>query len=491
MAGKTISSARDSLGLTFSALPHRALQLLRELRLRRLEAIAFLSVLAVCVGVRVVKLGSIPRIVTGDEAENLQSAYRIIEGTGTGLFGFDWKPAPILGLYPLAWSLQVFGNTVSDFRMYPVIFSLVAIILFYALARESMRASAALLAMALFGTNLWFLHFSRTAWDNMNAAAFAAGACWTTTCALKTGKWQWWALTGLFITGGLYGYFSARFIILAVALTCGLAVLLRQAPWRRTLFGLALASVLAAVLFAPMARHISHRWAYFNNRTNNVSVFNVADSYEGDSNSWAIVWHNLHRNYSGLVLQDGAQMQRGLWGRYTPQGRAPLDFVSAHLFWGGLIVAAFMWRRTFAWWPFFVPLFAAEVFSTGTPDLARGIVFAPFYFLFIGILFDWLLYLPRRPLVRGGMILALAAVVMLVGVFNVKGYFDWQTKETTQEARLPGVDRCEFDLFNSLAGSAAKKGQHMDAAAFEAQRNVLDCSPVLRAVNQREAQQSR
>jgi 4-amino-4-deoxy-L-arabinose transferase-like glycosyltransferase len=490
MAANPRASGRTVIVLSLEPLRRRALSNLTWLRGHWPEALALLVVLGVCVGVRVVKLGEIPRIITGDEAENLQSAYRIMKGTGGGLFAFDWKPAPILGLYPLAWSVELFGNSVSDFRMYPVIFSLLTIVVTYVLARESMGSPAALLAMALFGTNLWFLHFSRTAWDNMNAAFLAAGACWATMRALQTQRWGWWAVVGLFITGSLYGYFSARFIVISVGLVCGLAVLLRQAPWRRTALGFGAACVLAAILFAPMAEHILDDWAYFNNRTNNVSVFSVKEPYEGDTNSWTIVWKNLHRNYSGFVLQDGAQMQRGLWGRYNPERRAPLDFVSGHLFWGGLIVGAFFWRRTYAWWPFFIPLGLAEVFSLGTPDLARGIVFAPFYFLFIGILFDWLLRIARQPLVRNGFVAGLAVVVIAVGVYNVREYFDWQAQRTTKEERLPGVDRCEFSLFSSMAQAAAEKKEHYDTAAFEEARRELDCSPVLRAIREREAQQT-
>src|SRR3990170_2584709 len=86
-----------------------------------LEASAFGAALAVCVVVRVAKLGSLPRMITADEADNLQTAYHIIAGTGPGFFDFDWKPAPIFSLYPLAWAIQLFGDTVSDFRMFPVI----------------------------------------------------------------------------------------------------------------------------------------------------------------------------------------------------------------------------------------------------------------------------------------------------------------------------------------------------------------------------------
>ncbi|MDP9237358.1 MAG: glycosyltransferase family 39 protein [Chloroflexota bacterium] len=87
------------------------------------------------------------------------------------------------------------------------------IILFYAVARDTIRAAAALAAMMLLATDLRSLNFSRTAWDNIYAALFAIGACWTTTRALKTpgrAAFAWWAGSGLFVTAGLYGYFPGR-----------------------------------------------------------------------------------------------------------------------------------------------------------------------------------------------------------------------------------------------------------------------------------------
>jgi 4-amino-4-deoxy-L-arabinose transferase-like glycosyltransferase len=447
---------------------------------QRLEALAFLTALVLCVLVRVIKLGSIPRIITGDEASNLESAYRIVEGAGPGFFGFDWEKDPILSLYPLAWSVRVFGNTVSDFRMYPVIFSLLAIVLFYFLARESMDAPAALGAMVLLGTNLWFLHFSRSAWQNVNSAFFAVGACWAVTRALKTQRWGWWLVVGLFMAGGLYGYFSARLVFVAVIGACGLALLLRQAPARRTLLGLLAASLLAGVLFAPMATKIHGSWSTPLGRGNTVSIFNLKQPYEGDTNSWIILRKNTGRNFRGFIMQDTSEIHRGIWMRYNPIHRGPLDRVSTYLFWGGLIAAAILWRKTYTWWPFFIPLFVVEVLSTNTPSLARGIIFAPFYFLFIGLLFDWLIHLLPRNTARYGLLLGVAAVVALVAFFNVRDYFDWQTIPYVQAQRLPGIDRCEFNMFQSLAKPAAQNGGLADSNEFDRQRLILDCSPIVR-----------
>ncbi len=431
------------------------------------------------IGVRIARLGTVPRIVTSDERDNLQVAYRILEGTGPGIFGFDWKPAPIFSIYPLAWCVGIFGDTVSDFRMFPVALSLLTVIFTYLLARRSMGVPAALVVIALLGTNLWFLHFSRTAWENMNAALFAAGACWATTKAIETQRWTWWVRVGVFVAFGLYGYFSGRLIFVAVVLVAVLAVALRQAPFRKTASGLVIAGLVSAALFAPQAKEIYDNWDYFNQRTEAVSIFN-GDPYLGESSEWGIAAQNLGRNVRGLILMDPGEFERGYWARYTPQRQPPLDDVSQYLFWAGLVVAAVRWKRTYMWWPFFVPLFVTQVFSRGTPDLARAMVFAPFYFLFIGIAFDEVFRSLARYHVawRGAALAAAAALVVWIGTANVRDYFDWQESVPAQRVRLPGADVCEFDVWAQYARDAARRGIVFDPVIDETVLRPMWCSPI-------------
>lgn len=295
--------------------------------------------------IRIARLGEIPRVITGDELDNVQTAYHIIEGTGPGPFGFDWKPGPALSLYPLAWTVQLFGDQVWSFRLFPVLLSLGTLVGFYLVARGTLRPFAALAGMALLGSNLWFLHFSRTAWDNMNAALFAIGACWATSRAVSTQRWHWWVVSGSFSALGVYGYFTGRLIILAVAVQVAIAVGLRMLSLRSAARGLALTTIVAGVLLSPFARNAIENWDYFNRRTQNVSVFNTREPYEGDTDGWVIAAKNVVRNYRGFVLQEGSEFRRGLWMRYGPPGQAPLDLLSAHLFWAGLAVGLVCFRR--------------------------------------------------------------------------------------------------------------------------------------------------
>jgi hypothetical protein len=251
--------------------------------------------------------------------------------------------------------------------------------------------------------------------------------------------------------------------------------------------GLAVAGMVAGAMFAPQAWKIAHDWGGFTRRSDTVSVFRVKQPYLGDSNGWVIAAKNAERNFRGFVLQDAQQSQRGLWGRYNPARRTPLDQIATYLFWAGLAFGVLRWRKTYVWWPFFIPLIIVEVFSTGTPDLARGIVFAPFYFLFIGLALDEAFQLlprvpegvPRRTALAAAVVCA-GALVARSSYTNVRDYFDWQDDPRAQVLRLPGVDVCDFPQWQRLAQASAEKGALLGTEQWDALRADSSCPDVRR-----------
>lgn len=456
---------------------------------KRFEIVGFVAVFVIALVIRLDRLGTVPGIVTADELDNLQTAYHIIEGTGPGIFGFDWKPGPIFSLYPLAWTVQIFGSSVWAFRLFPVILSLLTLVAFYIVARRTIGAVAGISAMAMFATSLMFLHFSRTAWENVNSALFALGACYATQRAMQQREgrdWAlWWAAVGVFSALGLYGYFTGRFIWLAVVMIVVFGVLLGDVEFRVAARGLVIAGVLAAVLFLPMAITILTDWELFTRRTDVTSAFGVPEGrdYLGDTDGWVIAGKNVMRNYEGFILMDQSQWRRGLWGRYNPEEWAPLGFIAKHLFWLGLLVGLRRFRKTYSWWPLFIPVLIAEIFSTGTPDLARGIMIAPLYFLFIGLLFDEVRKVVTSPRAGAALAAGVAALTFVVAATSVSDYFSWQASENAQRLRLPGVAVCEFDIWQELANDAAAAGPGLiDNAAFDRERRELMCSPIVNAM---------
>jgi 4-amino-4-deoxy-L-arabinose transferase-like glycosyltransferase len=426
------------------------------------------GVLVVALIVRLVQLGSVPVNVTADEADFLQNVYHILEGTGPGPFGFDWTPSPALvGIYPMAACVKLFSMDIWGVRMYPVLVSTATLIPFFLLARTRLSYWASLLATLLLATSLWYLHFSRTAWTNINGDLFAVAGALMLFLAVERNRWYYYVGAGVFAALGVYGYFSARLILLFFLAYLPIALYLFPDKRWAIARGYALMIVTCLLVFAPQIKPVVEDWDKFNHRATVTSILNQEGPYLGDTAlGWKLV-HQTERALRAFVLIDDSEqvMQQGLWARYVPPERGLLDGVTRWLFFLGLVVGLWRWRATALWWLMFLgPVLSVQVFTTGTPDAARGLIAAPFMFLFVGVALDALLAGLRRiaPAVSWaevGLSAGLLAVAVPVAVFNVQDYWNWMHEPAAIEARGPAVTQDEFPEWRLLQQEAARRDE--------------------------------
>ena len=181
----------------------------------------FLVMIAgLALGVRLAELSVIPANVSSDELDNVQTAYRILEGTGPGFFGLDWKPSPAYSTHLLAGSMKLFGMSIEGLRLPSVLLSTLALLPFYFLARQVISRPASLLATLLLATNLWYLHFSRSGLENVHGAFYATAAALSLALALQRRSWLLYGLTGLFALWASSSIFPAPSSSWAFLHTC-------------------------------------------------------------------------------------------------------------------------------------------------------------------------------------------------------------------------------------------------------------------------------
>jgi 4-amino-4-deoxy-L-arabinose transferase-like glycosyltransferase len=501
-------SSTDKLSIPSLRLQAQSLGLLRRLHW---SIYALTGILVFALVIRLILLTTVPVNVTADEADNLQFIYQVLAGNGPGWFGLDWHQSPAFSLYTMAWLVDWFGKGVWGMRLYPAILGTLTLIPFYILARERLSTFSSLLATFLLATGLWFFHFSRTGYTNINATLFACCAAVCLSLALRKDRWYYYAGVGLFAALGLYGYDGGRPIGLAVAAFFPFALYFFRHNYRRVVVGFVLAGVIAGVLFIPQARTILDDWDHFNTRTRAVSIFTVETPYMGDTDRVAIVVHQLERNFKGFFLLDRSLREMSFQpDRLLPRGGTFLDFWTGALFWVGLVAGLWRWRDTALWWCFFiVPIFVNEAFSSNTPEATRALVSTPFMYLFVGLGIESVVSCLRRPSgtmwlgfavvaafialtsIRGsfqwmadpfatqGRFLALGllavafllrdrafavrgAIVVLalfVGFANLWGYFDWMHEPYVAEARGPAVELSEFDQWRACQQSDAEAGR--------------------------------
>jgi hypothetical protein len=442
----------------------------------RAEVFLFSAVFVVAAVIRFVSLGTVPENLTADELDDLQNVYRVLEGTARGgFFGLDWTPGPAFNMYVKAGFVELFGDGVPASRLYSVTFSLVALVVFYLVARQRLMQLPALLAALLFATSLWFLHFSRTSWTSISSLLAGLLIAYTLELALSRKTTPYFVALGCAVAFAAYGYFSGRTLILAVIVAGLVAIFLQIRERNKLITGFVLAGIISFVLFLPQLETMLDNWEFANQRTSSVSVFNVEGEYLGDSDKLEILFHQTLRAIRGFILLDKSVAEYGLWARYHPADWALIDQVTGIVYWIGLAVGVLQCRRFAYWWVFLlVPLLATQVFSVGTPDASRGLLVAPFMFLFVGVGMEAVLGLASTETSRRSLATAAVVLVIAIGAFNVDRYFDWIKQEQALRVRGPSVHSGEFSEWQLLARQAAKDGRLLSKEDWERHReNVL------------------
>jgi hypothetical protein len=427
---------------------------------------------------RTVWLDHVPTNITADEADNLRDLFSVQEKGKPDFFGLDWKPSPAFSIYLFHVFAVAAGDEVVGMRFSSALLSALALVPFFALARRVVAIPVALAGTVLLATNAWYLHFSRSGWENVHVALYALLAAWALTVGIERSQLRWFALAGTAAALGLYGYFAGRLILPALLVYFPFALLHvrrrqrltlagRSGPQsitiyargsrcrtRTALIGFAVLTVVAVALFVPQWRVMQREIGLTDSRTEGIFVLNQERPYLGHDTAVEILGVQLWRTISGFLLGDGA-----LFGsaRYSPPGEPIFDPVTNGLLLLGLVVGLWRWRATALWWCLlFVPLLATQVLTSRTPDAARAVPVVPFFYLFVtlGLQAVW----ARLPVRRGFAVSLLAALVAILAAVNVQHYITWIQMPAAAEAREPAISHDEYEHWEAAQRCDMERG---------------------------------
>jgi 4-amino-4-deoxy-L-arabinose transferase-like glycosyltransferase len=428
------------------------------LRFSRRDLFVLVLILAGALLLRLFNLENFPDNFNPDEADNFQDAMQILYGAPkeNGFFGFDWKPQPAFSVYMLSTFVSALGATVTAMRLPSAIISCLALVPFYLLLRRQFSTIATALATTLLAANLWYLNFSRSAWENVHVAFYMLSAMLFLMLALdrvnagpRRGRmWLHFPLSGLFCALGLYGYFGGRAILLAVAAYFPIAAWFYRRQWKIVLVGFILTGVVAVLLFLPQLLYIVRNWDVFNNRSSTLFIPNTP---QFAADPLGTLWSQVSRNALGLWVGSVNHT-----GRYTPFGEAQLDPVM-----GGLVLAgvflSLLWPRvrrrpeTWLWWAMLLVSWTlTQVLTTLTPDGARGVGWLPALFFFAACAIEGLASVSKRlpvALQQRVVVGGLAVGLLLVSLGNVTHYIEWQESPDTHFYRQPWIETDRFAYF--------------------------------------------
>ncbi|HET6845372.1 MAG TPA: glycosyltransferase family 39 protein [Anaerolineales bacterium] len=411
--------------------------------------------------IRIYRLGTFPDTVLADEADNVQTAARILLGhpPANGFFGLDWTQQPAFSAYKQALFLRWFGFTVIALRLPSAVISALALIPFYLILRRQFSRISSLGATILLSTNVWYLNFSRSGWNCIDAAFYMLSAMVFLLLALdwvqhssRGKKWGWlfFCAAGVSCALGLYGYPAGRAITVALLAFFPLALAYLRHHRRAIAGGFAALFMVEAILFAPQAAYVAGHWQLFNGRTGTVAIINDP-AFRADP--VGTMWQQLGRNLRGPW--DGSVNRAP---QYSPTGEPQLNRLAGALALAGMLLSIFSaclrnMPETWLWWLMLLTGWGTtQLLTVGTPNGARGIGYMPTLFYFVAAALDWFLQTARvlgrehrgrrlaEPIVAGIAVL----VILATGVLDVRHYASWQSEPATRQARYLYLTTQEF-----------------------------------------------
>jgi hypothetical protein len=408
---------------------------------RRWEWIALGALLLAALGLRLFALDRIPSVVIHDECDNLVNAFQILHGKGPAFFGLDWKPQPAASVHLQSVFLGA-DRSLFALRLPAALFSVVALIPFYALLRKAAAPPAALLASALLATDIWYLHFSRAGWENVYTCVFLLAAALLVRSALRTGRSRFFVAAGVAAAFGAYGYTAGLSIAPAVAIAGALALLQPRVSRPRLLGGLLLAGATTLLLLAPQVASVAVHSESVQGRMRNLSVLGGRNEARSGLAKVALVARKFVRKGRELFATSiRPQFERG--DRYLRFDGGPFARPTAYLLGAGMIVSVLWIGETWLWWVFLlVPFFLTQALVSGSLNGARGVIFVPVLYLFVGLALHGIWLLAARSHRSLGVLIVAAA--LLLSAWTTREYFAWVQSAATLEALDPAIPVAEF-----------------------------------------------
>lgn len=394
--------------------------------MRRWEWGGLLLLAVVAGGLRVVRLGSIPYSLGGDEGTQLMAGLDLVREPMGNPFATGWYSVPTMSFFAYGWVTRILGATIAGGRALSVLLGSATVVLLFFLARLMDGRWIGWWSAVMLTVSAYHIHFSRLASNQIGdplIGTLGLGLLWLGYNAGDHRRLREaaWGLAGVVAGLGWYGYFGARWVTIMIALFLMWRILADPSfviRYRRAL-GLSVLGGLIALL--PLLGWYQAHPSALTERYNAVSIF-------------ASGWLSREQELTGrsAVFLMGQQLWKAFTAFHlTPDptfwyrpGRPLVDFVTGALLLIGIAVAFFQMRRPsrgviLVW--FFSTVLMAWGMTENPPSSQRGVLLAPV----VSLLAAWGLReaLQILELEQPARLWVASGVLVVILVLNVGFYF--------------------------------------------------------------------
>jgi 4-amino-4-deoxy-L-arabinose transferase-like glycosyltransferase len=391
-------------------------------RLRRWELLGLALIVAVAGAARLIRLGEIPWLLTGDEASFGLSARELLDGVWTNPFRVAWYSFPSLFYALPAASIRLLGQTIEALRLPAAIAGILTVAALYLYARAAFGRTLAIFSAAYLALFHFHIHFSRIAlnniWDALFLTVFSL-LLWRAWTEERPSLFAWAG-----VTAGLSQYFytSARMLVLLVPLWMALAWWSDRAKFRRIAANWLVLLAAATVVVLPLAFYFARHPDEFTAPMVRVSILGPWLTREVASTglpAWRILLDRLGESAAAFTITPLRH-----WYVTDHPMLLPLP---ASLFLIGLVLALSRARDLrYAWILMWVAAgVAVGALSESTPAAQRYIFLAPPIALLVALPLAELATRAPLPTPRHRAVLTAGcgAVILLAGALDLRFYF--------------------------------------------------------------------
>jgi hypothetical protein len=407
------------------------LNLRRRLYRRRLELVGLVLLLLVALLVRGIDLEYIPANFGGDEGTQGVAALELVEPPMGNPFSTGWYSVPTMSFLAYGLTMQVFGATIAGARTLSVLVGTLTVLTTFLLARQLWGRKVAWIAATVLTFNHYHIHFSRLASNQIGDGFVVTLALWLFVRGIHSRRSLHFALAGVVVGLGWYGYFGARLVgILLAAYVVWLFVTGRRFQSQVTFryYGRLLLIFLVAALVAaaPLLLHYVAHSDTMAARASQITILSPGwlvheQEYSGQSGTRILL-----RQFLRSVTAFHYTLDPTFWYRSS----IPLlDFLSGALLLLGMVWAVARRRESgfslvLIW--FWLALITGWVLTENPPSSQRMVIIAPALALLVALGMTWLVNVGRRVFGEGGLLRwreIVALVLVLISILNLYYYF--------------------------------------------------------------------
>lgn len=417
----------------------------------KIDIVIIVFIAFVSLFIRIIRLGTIPPNISGDEVTILSDIYKIPFTNNNYLLSFMGDGSiPGINFYLPSLYIKLLGikNSIFALRLYIETLSLLSLVPFYFILKNKTTILISFIFTLLLSVNFTFLNFSRTAWIHMTTICFGLALILILEKAEKENRFIWYGFAGVLAGITLYGYQYGRILVTGIIFYLISRFIFAKNKhifyFKKFLLFITITIIISLPFFIAIFQNKGEAIA-----RRPLALYAFSPEKLSNSSFTILFLNQLELTVRGFIFLDPLVMNNGIENqRYVPQNSPPVDNLIRIIFILGFIYF-FIRKRFMIWWFVFFPILITQIITDLPPNFSRGFFYVPFIYLVSGIFISDILKYSNKFRIEIQYFLKMALILMsfIIFIYDINLYTSWMKSNYAYDVRQPAIDYREFPMW--------------------------------------------